>query len=133
IADASVDVVADSAGVGLDVRTTDELALVLNVAAGRGSPPVRLIRVGDANIDGEGIYMAGNWRSGGAFRNGYGGRFVENQLFGRPYTFAAEANQNPLGNDWNAFAMHAFYTDIQRVAWRMLGGQTDDYVQFKND
>ena len=28
---------------------------------------------------------------------------------------------------------HAFYTDIQRIAWRALGGAIDDYVQYSND
>src|SRR5439155_21039198 len=101
IADASVRVVADSGGdVALDVHTTDEVAVVLGGAIGRGSPAVRLIRVGDANLGGEGIYLAGDWRAGGAFRDGFGGRFVDNQQLGQPYTLTADGPQNPLGDDW---------------------------------
>jgi hypothetical protein len=134
IADAAVNVIADSAGgVELDVRTTDELAIVIGIAAGKGSPPVRLLRLGDANLAGEGIYIAGDWRDGGAFRDGYGGRFVDNQLLGRPYTFVAEGHQNPLGADWLISALHPFYTDIQRIAWRAGMGASDDYGQFIND
>ncbi|MEO9038076.1 MAG: hypothetical protein ABI442_21465 [Gemmatimonadaceae bacterium] len=134
IASATVDVLPDSFGtVMLDVHTTDEISLVLDGAIGHGHPPLRLIRVGDANIGGEGVYMAGNWRSGGAFRDGYGGRIVDNQLLDHPYTATAEANLNPLGSDWHGEVMHAYYTDIQRIAWRARAGGSDDYVQFLND
>jgi hypothetical protein len=133
IASARVDFVTDTAGFTLDVRTTDEIALVLDGAVGHGNPPLRLIRVGDSNLGGEGVYLAGNWRSGGAFRDGYGGRIVDNQLLGHPYTASGEVNKNPLGDEWEVDVMHAFYTDIQRIAWRARAGSSDDYVQFLND
>lgn len=134
IAAASVRVLADSAGeVTLDVRTTDEIALVAGGALGGGSPPLRFIRLGDANIGGRGIYLAGEWRDGGAYRDGFGGRFVDNQFIGRPYTLVAEGYQTQLGSFWQVDATHAFYTDIQRVAWRARSGAIDDYVQFFND
>jgi len=92
IADAIVRVVADSSGeILLDVRTTDELALVVGMAGGKGHPLVRFVRLGDGNIGGEGIYLAGDWRDGGAFRDGFGGRLIDNQLLGRPYTLDAYA------------------------------------------
>jgi len=134
IAEASVRAVANAdGGVDLDVVTTDEIALVLTGAAHAGSPPLRLLRIGDANLNGEGIYLAGEWRDGGAFRNGFGAKFVDNQLLGRPYAFRAEGNQNPLGDNWQADATHPFYTDIQRLAWLARAGASDDYVQFMND
>jgi hypothetical protein len=134
IAEATVKVVAGSSGgVDLDVVTTDEVALVLTGAAHAGSPPFRLFRIGDSNLNGEGIYIAGQWRYGGAFRDGYGARFVDNQLFGRPYAFRVEGNQNPLGDDWETEATHPFYTDIQRLAWLARAGASDDYVQYMND
>jgi len=134
IAEASVRSVANAeGGVDLDVVTTDEIALVLGGAAHAGNPPLRLVQLGDANVAGEGIYLAGKWRDGGAFRNGFGGKFVDNQLFGRPYAFRAEGNQNPLGDDWTADATHPFYTDIQRLAWLARAGGGDDYVQYMND
>lgn len=134
IADATVNVLPDSSGgVILDVRTTDELAIVASVAAGKGRPPLRFFRVGDANLAGEGIYFAGDWRDGGAFRDGFGGRFVDNQLLGRPYTLVAEGHRNPMGGDWEIDALHPFYTDIQRIAWRARIGANDDYSQFEND
>jgi hypothetical protein len=120
-------------GVELDVRTTDEVAFVFTGAAGKGNPPVRFIRLGDANVAGEGIYAAADWRDGGAYRNGFGGRFVDNQLGGRPYILTATAHQTSLGSDWLTEVAHPFFTDIQRIAWRARGGADDDYVQFQND
>lgn len=134
IAEASVRVIQEpDGGVELDVRTTDEIALILGVAAGNSRPVVRLVRVGDGNLGGEGIYLAGDWRAGGPFRDGFGGRFVDNQFLGHPYTLAVQAHRNPLGDDWQSDAMHPFFTDIQRVAWRARAGGSDDYVQFMND
>ncbi len=122
-----------SGGVDLVVETTDEVALVAGIAAGPRNPPLRFFRLGDANVSGEGIYLAGDWRDGTPFRNGYGGRFVDNQLFGRPYIFEANGHVTPLGSDWSLDATHPFYTDIQRIAWRALAGANDDYVQYEND
>jgi hypothetical protein len=134
IAEASVQAErAPDGGVILDVRTNDEIALVLGGAASAGNPHLRFIRVGEANLSGEGIYLAGDWRDGGAFRNGYGGRLVDNQLFGHPYIFATEGHVTPLGSNWTSEASHPFYTDIQRVAWRARAGADDDYVQYAND
>jgi hypothetical protein len=134
IAEASVRVLPSSdGGVDLDVVTTDEVALVLTGAMHAGSPPFRLFRIGDSNLGGEGIYLAGLWRDGGAFRDGYGAKFVDYQIFGRPYAFRAEGGQNPLGSAWETDATHPFYTDIQRLAWLALAGASDDYVQYLND
>lgn len=134
IAEASVHMVQRPNGDNvLEVRTSDEVALVLGVAATTASPPVRFVRLGDANISGQGIYLAGDWREGKAYRNGYGGTFVDNQLLGRPYTFAASGHVTPLGSDWHTDATHPFYTDIQRIAWRGRAGADDDYAQFRND
>jgi hypothetical protein len=134
IADASVRAIPDSAGgVTLLVETSDEISAVLDAAIGPGSPFVRFVRFGDANLDGEGLYVAGDWRDGGAFRDAFGGRFIDNQMFGRPYTLTAQAFRNPLGTAWSAQGFHPFYTDIQRVAWLVQFGSLDDYVQFEND
>jgi hypothetical protein len=134
IAEASIRVLPNSdGGVDLDVVTTDEVALVLTAAMHAGSPPFRLFRFGDSNLSGEGIYLAGQWRDGEAFRDGYGAKFVDYQLFGRPYAFRAEGGQNPLGDAWETEATHPFYTDIQRLAWLARAGASDDYVQYMND
>jgi hypothetical protein len=134
IAEASVRLVVSPTGENiLEVRTSDEVSAVLGIAATTVSPPVRFVRIGDANINGRGMYLAADWREGKAYRDGYGGRFVNNQLFGRPYTFEANGHVRPLGSEWNTEAMHPFYTDIQRIAWRARAGADDRYAQFGID
>ena len=69
IAEASVVAVKNAdGGVDLDVRTSDEIALVFSGAAHAGSHPLRLIRLGDSNLSGEGMYLAGQWRDSHAQR-----------------------------------------------------------------
>ena len=121
-----------TARVILDVRTSDEVALVLGVAATTASPPVRFVRLGDANLSGEGIYLAGDWRDGDAFRDGFGGA-LRRQSAVRPAVHAstAKGTSKPLGSDWHVDATHPFYTDIQRIAWRARAGANDDYAQFR--
>lgn len=134
IAEAAVRVLPDTeGGVTLDVRTTDEISLVLSGAANKGNPPLRFVRVGNSNVAGEGIYAAVDWRAGGAFRNGYGGRLVDNQLLGQPYILTLSGHVTPLGSDWLTEVVQPFYTDVQRLAWRGRSGGTNDYVQFMNN
>lgn len=134
LADASVYAVPAAPGqVDLVVETTDEIAVVLEGTLSGGAPFARYVRFGNSNVSGEGMYLAGEWRSGGAFRDGYGARFVDNQLLGRPYTLTVDGRVLPLGSEWEMQATHPFYTDIQRAAWQMRAGARDDYVQFAND
>lgn len=134
IAEASVRAIPDpDGGVRLVVQTTDEVAIVLGLAVKAGPQPFRFVRLGDGNVAGRGTYVAADWRDGGPFRDGYGGRVADNQLFGRPYTLVADGRVTPLGSDWNTVMTHPFYTDLQRIAWRARAGANDDYVQFRND
>jgi hypothetical protein len=119
--------------VDLDVWTSDEVALVFGLAGSTHQEPLRFVRIGDANLNGEGIYVAADWRAGLQFRDGFGARFVDNQLFGTPYTLALDGHQTPLGEDRNAAFTYPFYTDLQHVAWRARVGANDDYVQYQND
>lgn len=134
IAEASVRAVpGDSGHVRLVVQTTDEVALVLGASVAAATPPVRFFRLGDGNLGGRGVYLAGDWRDGGAYRNGYGGQFIDNQFLGHPYIFGVDGHVYPLGSDWNIGAAHPFYTDIQRIAWRARAGAEDNYVQYRNN
>lgn len=134
IAEAQIEVVPDSDGhVTLGVHTTDEVALVLGIAASTASPQFRFLRVGDANLSGDGVYLAADWRNGAPFRDGYGLKYVDNLFTGRPYTLNLEGYQTPLGSNWTAGATHPYYTDVQQFAWRARIGANDDYIQFRND
>lgn len=137
IADATIDVIPSTDGppgsVDLVVRTSDEISMVLGGSVAADMPPLRAAKFGNANINGLGIYASGDWRYGGAFRTGFGGKLVDNQFLGRPYFLLVEGHRNPLGGDRLAEVSHPFYTDIQRVAWRARTGASDDYVGFPAD
>ena len=134
LADASVYAVPAGIGqVDLVVETTDEVAIVLEGTVSGGAPFARFLRFGNSNVSGRGVYLAGDWRSGGAYRNGYGGRYVDNQLLGKPYILSVDGRVLPLGSEWAVQSAHPFFTDIQRAAWQARVGAQDDYVQFAND
>ena len=121
-------------GVVLDVRTTDEASLVLAGTVSAAMPVVRALTLGNSNINGTTTYLAGTWRDGGqGYRDEFGGRFQHQQLFGRPYVMDLEAQRHSLGDRWIAETSHPFYTDLQRVAWRLRTGSSSDYIPFPTD
>jgi hypothetical protein len=137
IADATIDVIASTDGppgsVDLVVRTSDEIALVLGGSVAAQMPPVRAAVFGNGNINGLGIYAAGNWRYGGAYRTGFGGKLVDNQFLGQPYILQVEGHRDPLGGNRLALVSHPFYTDIQRIAWQAKAGGSEDFTGFQAD
>jgi hypothetical protein len=132
LADASVSAIpSPDGGVILYVRTVDEVSLVVGGAV-NGSG-VRALRLGNSNIRGTSTYLAGSWRDGEGYRDELGVRYGHQQVFGRPYSIDIEAERKSLGDRWLVETAHPFYTDIQRIAWRMRSGSSVDYIQFPTD
>jgi len=132
LADASVVPLADDSGtVSLEVRTIDEASVVIGAHASTSAPFLTVFRFGNSNLNGQGIYLAGDWESGGAYRDGFGARMTDYQWLGRPYVLTLEARRTPLGYAWNTDASHPFLTDLQRIAWTTRSGAIQDYVQFE--
>lgn len=123
IAEARVFVVANGeGGVDVEVQTSDETALVLGGILSARTPHISSLLLGNANLAGEGVYASGWWRSGGGFRDGIGMRLLDHQFAGQPMTMGLEAERATLGASWRASAERPFYTDLQRVAWRVRTG-----------
>lgn len=118
-------------GVRLLVQTSDELSNVVGLASQGVRPTV--IRFGDGNVAGRGVYATGLWREGFAYRDGYGARVSGYQLLGRPYQFNAEYLRRPIGQRQTADFGHPFLTDLQRVAWRASVGSVDQQFAFTRD
>ena len=132
LADASVTSVASpEGGVILKVRTVDEVSIVLGGAVGGGG--LRAIRLGNSNLQGTTTYIAGSWRDGEGYRDAFGIRYGQQQLFGRPYSLDMELERMSLGERWLVEAAHPFYTDIQRIAWRMRVGSSSELTEFPTD
>jgi hypothetical protein len=98
--------------------------------SGRG---FRAARVGNSNLQGTTTYVAGSWRKEDGYRDAYGVRYGHQQLFGRPYSLGVEIEQMSRGERWLVEAAHPFYTDIQRIAWRMRAGSSAEYTEFPTD
>ena len=132
IANARVFALADTGGgVRLLVETRDELSNVVGLAFQGARPTV--VRFGDGNVGGLGVYATGVWREGFAYRDGYGGRVVANQVLGRPYQLGLEYLQRPVGERQTVELAHPFLTDLQRVAWRATAGMVDQRFGFTRD
>lgn len=132
LAEASVLAYPDAqGGVTILVRTVDEYSVIASAQVDGSSPYLQSAQLGSANVNGAGVLAAGDWRSGGVYRNGFGMHVVDNQFAGRPFIVSLLGRQDPLGSEWRVDASHPFYTDLQRVAWRARAGENDGYVRFE--
>lgn len=119
--------------VRLRVETVDEVTIVAGVRAATQSPQLRMLRVGEGNLLGEAIHASAEWRAGTYGRDGFGARVVDYQLFGRAYQLNIDATREQLGGRWLASVSQPYFTDLQRVAWRVSGGDAHDYLTLRRE
>jgi hypothetical protein len=132
IADAEVYVVPNAeGGVDLEVRTSDEGAVVLGGSVRARAPMVTALLLGNANLAGEGIYASGSWREGEGFRDGIAGRLIDHQFLGQPWIVGVEAERASLGGSWRIDGAHPYLTDLQRVAWRLRTGASKGQAELR--
>ena len=117
-------------GVRVEVVTIDEISLVVGGSVVQRSPYVSALKLGNSNLQGLGIYAAGEWRDGELYRDGWRMSGVDYQLFGSPFQLAIDAERRPLGGGWSSELRHPFFTDVQRIAWRTSIGSSRDYFPF---
>ena len=131
LADARVVVRDDgNGGARLEVVTFDELSYVFGIAATTaGGAGLTAFKFGNRNVGGDAVDAQGEWRNGGFYRDLYAIRLVDYQLMGRPYQLALEGARRPQGHNWSGEFTHPFYSDLQRVAWRLSMGELDQYQQ----
>lgn len=131
LADATILVRPDSGGgVTLDVHTIDEVALVFSATLRTQGPLVTGVRLGDGNTGGEGIYLMSSWWKEAALRDGYAFSANDYQFLGRPIQASVLGERDPLGGAYHFGLQRPFLTDLQRAAWRVQQGESDDYVRF---
>jgi hypothetical protein len=117
-------------GVRVEVVTIDEISLVAGGAVTRQSPYLTALKLGNSNVDGMGIYAAGEWRDGEFYRDAWSATAMDYQLFGRPFQLSFDAERRPIGGGWSTELRHPFFTDVQRVAWRATLGSSREYFTF---
>ena len=132
IADADVFVIPnDHGGVDLEVRTSDEVSIVIGGSVRARSPNVSFLLLGSANLGGQGVFVSGAWRDGDGLRDAFTFRGIDNQFLGHPWVFGVEAERATLGGSWRVEGTQPFLTDLQRVAWRVLGGMRKGFVELR--
>ena len=132
LAQAEIVALSDRAGgVRIDVETVDEFSLVVGGSARQESPYLTRLRLGDRNLMGRGASLTGEWRLGnGFFRDAWSAEFTHHQLFARPYQLSLSGARRTLGSAWRVEALHPFFTDLQRFAWRAAAGSSHEYFGF---
>ena len=132
IADADVFVIPnDHGGVDLEVRTSDELSIVVGGSVRARSPNVSFLLLGNANLAGQGVFLSGAWRDGDGLRDAFTFRGIDNQFLGHPWVLGAEAERATLGGSWRVEGTQPFLTDLQRVAWRVRGGMKKGFIELR--
>jgi hypothetical protein len=112
--------------VRIEVETVDEIPTVVGLGV-RGGSPSRL-RLGNGNVGGHGVYLAGHAERGFGYRTGVGLRAVDHAAFGGPIRLETVAERSPLGGVFTLAAGHAFLTDLQRTAWHVGYGTERGYA-----
>jgi len=129
LAEATVRATPDSVGgVRIAVETLDEIPTIFSMRF-RGWSPAAL-RVGDGNIAGRALHVAGRLDQGFGYRSGAGLEVIAYHVLGRPHTLAFEAYRAPLGSTLRLAFGHAFFTDLQRGAWHVGYSNVNAYTSF---
>jgi len=132
IADATIDVTLNAlGGVNLDVHTVDEASLIFSGAVSNTAPVVRGVRVGSANLAGMGVATSLAWRHEPFFDDRLEIRVADYEFAGQPYVLSLGSVRGPLARDDIAEMTLPFRTDLQRLAWRTLVGESRGYAGFE--
>jgi len=131
IADATIEVLTnDRGGVDLDVRTFDEVSVVLGGTIAGEAPNLRAVKVGSGNLSGLGISGIAAWHNQPAYDDRVELRIAGYQFAGRPNVLSMSIVRDPLGRDDRAELTLPFRTDVQRYAWRTLIGESRGHAAF---
>lgn len=132
LADVRILVLENGPGeVALDVLTADEVSTIAALRVATNEPPyVRKARLGSQNLFGFGAYLSFEWQSGRAYRDGYSGRFITSQIYGRPLQLKLTAARQPVGGEWLVELSRPFLTEFQRIAWDALLNMDAEYLRY---
>ena len=132
IVDAEVYVIPNErGGVDLEVHTSDEVSIVIGAGLRAKSPQVSFLLLGSQNLAGQGVFMSGAWRDGDGLRDAFTFRGIDNQFLGRAWVLAVSGERAILGGSWRVEGTQPYLTDLQRVAWRALGGAETRYYELR--
>src|SRR5579883_694488 len=119
-------------GVRVAVVTSDDLSLFGGLAVRQQAPHVTEARLGDGNLLGDGVNVAGDWADGLGLRDRYAGGMTDYAFLGRPYELSLLGTRDLLGGYWTATFVYPFFTDVQRIGWIAQAAERRTYVTFLN-
>jgi hypothetical protein len=131
VADATISMEADGDGVRLVVSATEELKPVIGLRLDGATPSY--LRFGTTSLGGNGIFLAGDWNDGGAYRDGFTVRAADWTMLGRRTTGALIASRYPLGDFTELVLSEPFLTRFQSLAWRMSFRDETDFVRLERN
>jgi hypothetical protein len=129
LATATVHAVPDSAGgVRIEVETLDEIPTIFSMRL-RSWRPAAVV-LGDGNVAGRGVYVAGRLERKLHYRTGAGLKVAAYEAFGRRNMLTFVAYRAPLGSTLTLALGHPFLTDLQRTAWHVGYSNVNAYTSF---
>ena len=130
LARATVQVVADTGNaVVVHVTTVDEVPVLVS-GRFRGIRP-ESFGIGNENLGGAALHVAGRVESGGAYRTNFGGLVEHDAFLGHPWRLVISGDRYQIGHRYGAEIEHPFFTDLQRVSWHGGIETNTDYERFE--
>jgi hypothetical protein len=117
-------------GVRLDVATVDALTGNIGLGVEGRSPVIDLVNLGNTNLLGSAVRADGLWSYAQGYRDQWSGEVTDYQFMAHPWVADITANLAHVGQQLDASVSHPYFTNLQRMAWRVAGGNDQDYIQF---
>ncbi len=117
-------------GVRLEVVTIDALAAHFGISFENRPPVINLLALGNGNLFGSAVRVDGLWSFEEGYRDEFSGQITDYQFLGHPWVADVRANLAHVGQQIDGSVSHPYFTNLQRMAWRIAGGNLQNYFQF---
>ncbi len=114
-----------SGGVAIDIRTTDEVPVLVAGGLRRGIPSA--FSIGNQNIDGLGLRVMAGGERPGAYRGAAHIEVADYASFRQPVAIHVNAARDQLGSYVDATATRLFLSNTDRGAWFASYRRGDDF------
>ena len=134
IADATVTAYPDGPGsVRVEVITIDEPSILGSIGISSNSPYLTALKAGNSNVRGRGVSALAGWQDGGFYRDSWQAEYSNFQMFAKPVQMHLSGIRRDHGYDAIGLVTYPFFTDLQRYAWRVATGTSEDLIPFRSE
>ncbi len=117
-------------GVRLDVVTVDALAAHFGISFESRPPVINMLSLGNGNLLGSAVRVDGLWSFAEGYRDQFVGEITDYQFLGHPWVADVRYDLAHVGQQIDGSVSHPYFTALQRTAWRVAGGNLQNYFQF---